>query len=136
MIDVNFYVIKKEDFFSMLFFTFLRTQNRKQKESIDLYQWLPSVIEGDRYVFAVSGVYGVSLYEETSIYSSVVQPCRHSPHVATGRFSRNGFIVKKSTKLLFYSIFLQIVATAKTLSPQKWRMWRQGSFWLDNADLQ
>ncbi len=56
-------------------------------------------------------------------------------NVATGRFSRNGFIVKKSTKLLFYSIFLQIVATAKTLSSQKWRMWRQGSFRLDNAAL-
>ncbi len=73
---------------------------------------------------------------------SAVQPCRHSPHVttvhlnvATGRFSRNGFIVKILTKLLFNSIFLHIVVTAKTLSPQKWRMGRQGSFWLDNAAL-
>jgi len=64
------------------------------------------------------------------------------PHVATGhlnvargRFSRNGFIVKILTKLLFNSIFLHIVATAKTLSPQKRRMWRQGSFWLDNVGL-
>jgi len=67
---------------------------------------------------------------------------QYSPHVATGhlnvatgRFSRNGFIVKILTKLLFNSIFLHIVATAKTLSPQKCRMWRQGSFWLDNAAL-
>jgi hypothetical protein len=70
-----------------------------------------------------------------NIWCSVVQPCRHSPHVATGRFSRNGFIIKILTKLLFNSIFLHIVATAKTFSPQKWRMWRLGSFWLDNADL-
>ena len=27
------------------------------------------------------------------------------------------------------------MATAKTLLPQKWRMWRQGTFWLDNAVL-
>ena len=27
------------------------------------------------------------------------------------------------------------MATIKTLSTQKWRMWRQGSFWLDNAAL-
>ena len=27
------------------------------------------------------------------------------------------------------------MATAKTLSPQKWRMWRQGTFGLGNADL-
>jgi hypothetical protein len=37
---------------------------------------------------------------------------------------------------MFCSIFLYIVATAKTLLPQKWRMWRQGTFWLDNADIE
>ena len=47
------------------------------------------------------------------LYASVVQTCRHSPHVATGHlivatgsFYRGWFIVKKSTKLLFCSLFL------------------------------
>jgi len=50
-------------------------------------------------------------------------------------FSRSCFIVKMSIKLLLCSIVLKIVATAKTLSPQKCRMWCQGIFWLDNAGL-
>jgi len=44
--------------------------------------------------------------------------------VATGS-SRSCFTVKTSTKLSFYRIIPYIVATANTLSPQKWRMWRQ-----------
>jgi hypothetical protein len=47
--------------------------------------------------------------------------------VATGSFSRSCFTVKASTKLLFYRIIPHIVAKAKTLSPQKCRMWRQGT---------
>jgi hypothetical protein len=56
-------------------------------------------------------------------------------NVATGSFSRSCFIVTKWIKFMFYSIFLYTVMTAKTLLPQKWRMWRQGTFWLDNAGL-
>jgi len=52
-------------------------------------------------------------------------------NVATGSFSRSCFTVKTSTKLSFYRIIgigiPYIVATAKSLSPQKWRMWRQGT---------
>jgi hypothetical protein len=48
-------------------------------------------------------------------------------NVATGSFSRSCFTVKTSTKLSFYRIIPYIAATAKSLSPQKWRMWRQGT---------
>jgi len=36
---------------------------------------------------------------------------------------------------LFYITYLHIVATVNTFSPQKWQMWQQGTFWLDNAVL-
>jgi hypothetical protein len=36
--------------------------------------------------------------------------------------------VEKSITFLFYNIFALNVATAKTLSPQKWQMWQQEHF--------
>jgi hypothetical protein len=66
------------------------------------------------------------------IYTSVVQPCRHSPHVATGdlnvatdRFIRNESIMINT---LHTSKILTKVATTKHLSQQFWKMWRQREY--------
>ncbi len=43
-------------------------------------------------------------------------------------FSKSYILVKRSIKFRLYSTFLSIVATAKSLSPQKWRICQQEHF--------
>ena len=63
---------------------------------------------------------------------SIVQPCRHSPHVATVSFSRGFFVLNEPTKQLFKSIFYITRGDRKDSITTKEE---KGTIGLDNAAL-
>ncbi len=67
---------------------------------------------------------------------SVVQLCRDWPHGVTSNFK----LFENLWISLLYFASLQYISLKwgdnMTLSPQKWHMWQQGTFWLDTTEIE
>ncbi len=83
-----------------------------------------------------------NLFIQLIVYASVVQPCHHSPHVATvclnvatGSFSKSCISVERSNKLQFLQHISLNCGNSKETVATKVANVAIGTFWLDKAGL-